>query len=595
MLLYVDMVYLYMYVHVTKIAGGIKLLKNIKISQKLIATSIISSIFLIIIGVVGLFNMNSINKNGTYIYENSLTRLEKIYEVQSNSYRGKGDMEHLINSNFNSDISRMEDDLTAISNDNNKLYADYEKLPFASSKEKSDYNNKVKAVLPQYREEKKKVLDLVKAYKYEEAVLEYASGFTTSRLQIEEGLKTLVKDNIASAQSKSDSNKSVFKTSFIAQSIIVILGVLISFFLGINMALWLKRRLKTINNFAHDLSSGDLTKQMKITANDEIGEMAISLNEATSNMNLVISEIHSGNEDLNASSEELTATMEEVSATMSSINQSTKDISEGNASLSASTEEVSATAEQIASLTKDLYDKAINSATISAEIMERALRIKDQAEQSSNTATNLYEEKEAKIKKAISEIKVIEEIANMAEAIGQISEQTNLLALNASIEAARAGEAGKGFSVVADEVRKLAEESGSTVISIREIVSNANVVIKNLIDNTTDILNFIDGQVKPDYEMLKSTGNQYQKDAEFVSIISKEISSAANVISASVSEVNSSMVSVASTTEESASSSEEIQSNISQATAAVEEVCTQAQNTSILAEKLNSLVRKFTI
>ena len=566
-----------------------------KISQKLLATSVISSFFLLFVGVIGLISMNSISSNGNYIYENSLTRLGDIYKVQNNSYRGKSDMEHIINPNFGNDISKMEADLANVTTDNNNLYADYEKLPFANAKEKADYNDKVKAILPQYREEKKKVVDLVKSGKYEEAVKEYSEGFTTSRLQIEEGLNTLVQDNIASAKSKSDSNKSVFNSSFAFLSIIIIAGVLFSFLIGLLMSLWLKKRLINIGNFAQSLKNGDLTKQITIVANDEIGIMARHLNEAALNMKTVISEILSGNENLTASSEELTATMEEVSATMMNISQSTKEISEGTASLSASTEEVSATSEQIGSLTKELNNKAVTAETSSAEIMERALAIKNKAEKSSADANRLYDEKHVKIKHAIDEIKVVEEIVKMADAIGQISEQTNLLALNASIEAARAGEAGKGFSVVADEVRKLAEQSGATVTDIRKIVGDTNIAMKNLVDNTTDILDFIDGQVKPDYEMLIAAGTQYQSDAEFVSKMSTDISSSANVISSSVSDVNASMVTVASTTEQSAASSEEILSNISQANLAVEEVVKQAQSTSDLAEKLNIMVQKFKV
>lgn len=62
--------------------------------------------------------------------------------------------------------------------------------------------------------------------------------------------------------------------------------------------------------------------------------------------------------------------------------------------------------------------------------------------------------------------------------IEQVAQQTNLLALNAAIEAARAGEHGRGFAVVAEEVRKLAEQ---VQISLSDITQSADEMEKGSI------------------------------------------------------------------------------------------------------------------
>lgn len=568
--------------------------KKIKISQRLIATCVLNAVFIIIIASIGLANMAKINDNGKYLYKKSLTRLNYIYAIQSNSYIEKLDLEHLLNANLKNDITAMMDDMQNIQKSTDKLLSDYEKIPFETKKEETQYNN-IKATIPAYRESIQSIVDLVNKGNYEAATAEFKGTYSELRKPIKEGLISIVDFNIASAKDKATQNKAVYNSSLRNLLIISVIGLILSFVIGFRMSRWLTRRINTVVNYATNLKNGDLAQQIKITRNDELGNMAKALNEATLNMKELISELIAGNQDMSASSEELTATMEEVSATMINISSSTEEISKGNSDLYESTQMVSRTAEQIASLTKELYSKAMNGDKASTEIMERANNIKNKADESSTTATTLYSEKENKIKKAIDEIKVVDEISKMADAIGHISEQTNLLALNASIEAARAGEAGKGFAVVADEVRKLAEQSGDTVHDIRQIVGNANTAIQKLIDNTSDILDFIDNNVKPDYDMIMAAGTQYKEDAEFLSQMSKDISNSSNIIQNSITDVTAAMLSVSVTTEQSTKNSENILSNISQTTTAVEEVSRQAQSTSELAEKLSGLANKFKI
>jgi methyl-accepting chemotaxis protein len=567
-----------------------RLLKNLSIRVKLVASFSIFLVFIIILGFMASGSVRKIAENGSQMYSYNLKSIDVLHEIKENNLEIKA---NLLNALYAQSMQTSNEILPIIEElkaDNDQLMDTYEKTLLKADNKK--LWDTYKEELEKYRESRNQLIKYIS-----QGNTAMAKGLMeeneVSRVTMQEQLNELVKNNQDIAESKNTENKAYVAMLNILTLVVSILGFVLAAFLGFVLSTYITKYLKMGLTFAQALENGDLTTEISSVSNDELGKLINSLGKAQERMRSTMSNIMDRTMEVAASSQQLSAAIEEVSATFTIINNNTENIVSGIIDVNTATEELTATIDQVNSGVTQLATSSSDGNMQSVTIKNRAVKIKENGIKSKELADKLYDQTEEKIQKSIENAKVVEEISVIASSIASIAEQTNLLSLNAAIEAARAGEHGRGFAVVADEIRSLAEQSTGYVKDITELVEKVINSVNDLADNSREILEFVDNRVRVDYDLLIQTGINYEKDAIYVNGLSQDTASMSEELNASTEEISSVVQSIAANMEGTAQSSEEILSSMDTTSRSIDDMAKMAQSQAKVADSLNQAVALF--
>jgi methyl-accepting chemotaxis protein len=298
-----------------------------------------------------------------------------------------------------------------------------------------------------------------------------------------------------------------------AALLLVATGVVVAMVLGRSIV----RPLLELNAVAsHIVESGDLTRPIKVTSGDEVGQMADSfaqmvdkLRDVTLNLQQAATALTQSTEHLNSSSTEQAQTISRQAAALQETQVTAQEIRQTSLLAAQKAESVLNVAERADNLAR-AGEAAIEQTMaglndIRAQVAEMAVKIMELGERTA-------------------------QIGGITQTVKDLADQSNMLALNAAIESVRSGEHGKGFGVVAREIRALADQSIQATTRVRELLDD----IANSISAAVRITETGAQRMETGLEQVRTSG----KNLRELSGIVQDNASAVRQIAAAVNQQN---------------------------------------------------------
>ena len=555
-------------------------MKNMKINNKVLLPIFLLALIGLIACIIGSSNLAKVQKasdriTGTYL--EGITNLDSLSEEFVNMQKLM--LQHCITDrNKKFDMEALMD----TSQENVNTYKEAYKSSIINSEEQKLFDQ-FDSRLTEYLDAYEKTIEMNWIGNFDGAIESANTELTTMSDEIGKLLDDMNLINRKGIDQAKEEQKALYHSSnifsFIIFFLIAILLVVSVLGCRILIVIPLRRSQQELQQMVTNIAEkrGDLTERLSYTSKDEIGQLTNGVNVFIATLQDVMGKIISN-------TGKMTNIVENVTKNLSAANENVYDVSAVMEELSATMEEVSATTVGLTQDVNEVSDEVMTIAEESNRLNEYAIEMEKRAE---NMETGAVENRDHTAQVIHGIVQALQKAIENSSSVGQVNEltgeilsvsgKTNLLALNAGIEAARAGAAGKGFAVLADEIRQLAENTKYTANKIQKINEMVVLAVKELVEGSNTVIQYVNETILPDYEEFVSVGEQYKNDAVYVSETMQQFTKKSSQLNEKMQTMDGAMQNIMKIMEESA-----------------EGVVTASTSTNSLVEQMNSVKLQMT-
>jgi methyl-accepting chemotaxis protein len=283
------------------------------------------------------------------------------------------------------------------------------------------------------------------------------------------------------------------------------------------------RPVRTLSLVALRIAQGDLTQDVKVETDDEVGVLAESFQQMLVRLRELVAALKSASEEMATAAEQL---------------------SDHTRAQTAMLERQASGVAETSSTTRELEQASSVAASRAAAVLEVARRAGEMsetgraaAEESAGELARIQGSVEGIVTQSTELLDQARQVGDIVETVRDLATQSHVLSLNASIEAAKAGEAGKSFAVVAQEVRALAEQSGSGANRIGKMVEE----ILSAVQTTRDMTERGSHGMAGSLDRIRASGDSLRE----IGVVVRETSDAALHIASAVQQQSTGITQIA--------------------------------------------------
>lgn len=321
-----------------------------------------------------------------------------------------------------------------------------------------------------------------------------------------------------------------------------------------------------------DRNHGNLHARITTSTKSELSILIGGMNDFLETLQNIIDKVSAGTKTLARSNDQIVSMVETANTNITESSAAMEQLAANMEAVANTSEGIQNTIGDVKEQVDVLWQAADQGSRKAVEVSEAAREMKKHVVQVKSFTVQKVGEISELLNHSLKNSEKVSKINTLSEVIMKIANETTLLSLNASIEAARAGEAGRGFSVVAGEINSLANNSQQTAKNIQHINEEVIDTVREMADNTSEVLAYINKYVLKDYDQFVDAMDEYVNNMEgFYSILQN--------FSASSKSLNDSMAVII-------DSVDSITNAVGEGSAAVD---ISAENASSLVDKMNEV------